>query len=141
MLVCACEEVTSVREPDLAAQLDTNFLELLETTLENIHHTNFVCESDHDMEARGMESKRVCFILEYFTDLKSFSMIVPDAHCLISTTSAHKLLFDADIHTIDATRVEGEDEILKLCIISWAFNVYRNSHQLVVFGGEDKRIF
>ena len=133
MLVCACEEVTSVREPDLAAQLDTNFLELLETTLENIHHTNFVCESDHDMEARGMESKRVCFILEYFTDLKSFSMIVPDTHSLISTTSAHKLLFDADIHTIDATRVEGEDKILILSIVSRPLNIDGNSHQLIVF--------
>lgn len=60
-------------------------------------------------------------------------MIVPDTHSLISTASAHKLLLDADIHSVDATRMEGEDEILILSIISWAFNINWDSHQLIVF--------
>lgn len=80
-----------------------------------------------------MESQRVSLVLKHFTDLKGLRVVVPDTHGLVCTASAHKLFFDTDIHTVDATGVEGEDEILILRIISWAFDVDRNSHQLVVF--------
>ena len=56
MLICACEEMSSVREPNLTAQLNPNLLKLLQTTLENIHHADFVCEANNDVEAGRMES-------------------------------------------------------------------------------------
>ena len=75
-----------------------------------------------------MEGQGVRLVLEDFTDLQSLSVVVPDAHGLVCSTSAHKLFLDADIHAVDATRVEGEDEILKLSIVSWTFDVDRDSH-------------
>ena len=51
VLVGACEEVPSVGEPDLAAQLDADLLELLETALEDVHHAHLVREAHDDVEA------------------------------------------------------------------------------------------
>ena len=75
-----------------------------------------------------MEGQGVRLVLEDFTDLQSLSVVVPDAHGLVCSASAHKLFLDADIHAVDATGVEGEDEILILSIVSWTFDVDRDSH-------------
>jgi hypothetical protein len=42
--------VASVGEPDLAAQLDADLLELLETALEDVHHAHLVREAHDDVE-------------------------------------------------------------------------------------------
>ncbi len=50
MLVGAGKEVATVGESDFSAQLNADLLELLETSLENIHHADLVSETDNDME-------------------------------------------------------------------------------------------
>jgi hypothetical protein len=141
MLIGACKEVAAVGESDLTAQLDADLLELLEASLENIHHANLVSETYYDMETRGMESKGVCLILENFANLQGLSMIVPDADCLVGSTGTNELLLNADVHAINAAGVERIDKIFVFSIIGWSFNVNRNSHQLIVLSGEYQGIF
>ena len=50
VLIGAGKEVAAVGESDFTAQLNANLLELLETSLENIHHADFVSETDNDVE-------------------------------------------------------------------------------------------
>lgn len=64
MLVGARKEMPTVREADLATQLDRDLFESLQTLLENVHHTHLVGKADHHVEARRVEGKRVSLILE-----------------------------------------------------------------------------
>lgn len=50
MLVGAGKEVATVGESDFTAQLNADLLELLETSLENIHHADLVSETNNDVE-------------------------------------------------------------------------------------------
>ncbi len=80
-----------------------------------------------------MEGQGVSLILKNLADFKSFSVIVPDTDCFISSTCAHKLLLDADVHAINTSGVEGEYEVFIFCIISWSLNIDWNPHYLIVF--------
>ena len=109
MLVSASEEVTTVRKPDLSAELDWNLFESLESLLEDIHHADFICKANYDMETRRMESERVCLVLENLTDFESTSVIVPDAHSLVSSASSNQLLLYANVHAVDGTGMDQWD--------------------------------
>jgi hypothetical protein len=89
VLISACEQMTSIRKSNLSAALDWDFLEGLQALLEYVHHSDFVCEADYDMEARGMESQTEGFILECLTDVKSLLLVVPNPHCLVNTASTN----------------------------------------------------
>lgn len=109
VLISACEQMASIWEPNLSTALDWDFLERFQALLKYVHHSDFICESNDDMEARGMESQTKSFILEGLTDVKSLLLVVPDSHSLVDTASTYQVLLNADIHAMDGSWMEGED--------------------------------
>ena len=77
--------MTAIGEPDLSAALDGYLLECLQTLLEHVHHSDFVCETNNDVEPRRMKGQTECFVLEGFTYVQSLLLVVPDPHSLVDT--------------------------------------------------------
>jgi hypothetical protein len=69
VLVCASEQMASVREPNFSATLDRDLLESFKAFGKYIHHSHFICKSNYYMEARWMKGQTVCFILKYLAYL------------------------------------------------------------------------
>jgi len=63
VLVCTGEEMTSIERKRISLHPWWEFLESLKL-LENVHHSDFICETNNDVETRGMESKWKAFIWE-----------------------------------------------------------------------------
>jgi hypothetical protein len=100
------EEMTTVRESNLSASLNSNMMERLKALLEHIHHSHSISKSNNDMESRWMESNTVSFIVVRGANLKSWSLVllvVPDSHGLIDRASSNQVLLDANIHTLDGS--------------------------------------
>eukprot|EP00350_Pseudokeronopsis_sp_OXSARD2_P004233 CAMPEP_0170540080 /NCGR_PEP_ID=MMETSP0211-20121228/98_1 /TAXON_ID=311385 /ORGANISM="Pseudokeronopsis sp., Strain OXSARD2" /LENGTH=606 /DNA_ID=CAMNT_0010842351 /DNA_START=1922 /DNA_END=3742 /DNA_ORIENTATION=+ len=141
VLICAGEEVASIRKPDVPAALDGDLLEGLQVLRKHIHHADLVGETHDDVEAGGVESDAVGFILEDLADLQLLLLVVPDPHALINATSHNLLFLDADIHAVDGSGVEGVDEVLILSVIRGPLQVQIDLHELVVLRGEDDHVF
>lgn len=100
--------MASVGEPDLAATLDGDSVEGLQTLLENIHHSHSVGEANNYVEARGVEGHAIGFVVELLADFEGGRVgVVPDPDRLVDGASGHEVLFDANVHSLDGSRVEG----------------------------------
>lgn len=77
--------MSTIREANFSAAFDTDSLEGLKTVLEDIHHSNSICETDDDMETCRMESYAISLVIEELTDFESgWIGVMPDSHCLIN---------------------------------------------------------
>lgn len=133
------EEMTTVGESYFSATLDGDRLVGLETLLENVHHANSVGETDDQMEAGWVESHTVGLVVEELANLKlGWVEVVPNADRLIDGAGSHKVLLDTDVHSLDSSGVEGEDEVLVLAVIVGSVDLETTDlHDLVVLSGED----
>lgn len=134
-----CEEMTTIRESNFSATLYCDCLIGLETLLEDVHHTNSIGETYDQMESRWVEGYTVGLVVEEFTNLKLWWVeVVPNTNRLIDGAGSNKILLDADIHTLDGSGVEWENQVLILAVIVGSINLKTaNLHNLIVFSGED----
>ena len=90
-----------------------------------------------------MESNTICFIIVGSTNFKRWSLIwriVPDSHTLVNRAGGNQILLNADIHTLNSTRMEWIDEILIARVIRWSFKVDVHLHDLVVLCSESNAV-
>jgi hypothetical protein len=102
-----CEEMTTVRESNLSASLDSNVMKWFETLLEHVHHSHSISETNNDMESRRMECHTVGLIVVGSADLESWSLvltlIIPNSHSLIDGAGCNQIFLDADVHTLNSS--------------------------------------
>ena len=61
--------MTAIGEPDLSAALDGYLLECLQTLLEHVHHSDFVCETNDNVETRWMKGQTECLVSAFHTNV------------------------------------------------------------------------
>ena len=81
----SCEEMSSIREPDLSACLRAKFLVRSERLGEYIQHSYFVSKANDHMQPAGMECAAVSLFAEIFKYFKTSAFVVPDPHTLVNT--------------------------------------------------------
>lgn len=118
-------------------------MERLETLLEDVHHSYSICETNNNMETRWMEGYTVGLVIVRSTNLEGWSLVllvVPNSYSLVNRASGYKVLLDANIHTLDSSRVEWVDKILILGVIRGSLKINIDLHDLIVFSGENNAV-
>lgn len=114
----AGKEVTAMGEFDFSAPPNLiNFLVcfLLHSVSKHVHHTNFVEKADNDLETARVESNAERFFGELLVDFQSEThcgRIAPQFNSLILRACHNKILLDANIHSLDGSRVERMYQIV-----------------------------
>jgi len=135
------KEMATIGEPDLSATLNSNSLERFQTFLEDVHHPYSISETNNQMEARRVEGYTVGLVVEELTNLKlRRSGIVPDPNSLVDGAGGDEVFLHTDIHPLDGSAMEGEDEVFILGVVRWPLKVDVDLHDLVVLSSEDDAV-
>ena len=91
------------------------------------------------MKSGWMQSYTVGLVVEEFANLELWWVeVIPNTNCLIDGASGHKILLDADVHTLDGSGVEWEDQVLILAVIVGSIYLKTTDlHDLIVLSGEN----
>jgi hypothetical protein len=88
-----------------------------------------------------MEGYRVSLVVEHLTNLEAWWVgVVPHSDGLINTASSDQLLLDADVHAVDGSGVEWENQVFILNFVVGSLKVHIDFHDLVVISGEHNDI-
>lgn len=82
-----CKKMPSMRKLNLCASFDSNRFEWDKVIAEDIHHLDFVLESNHYVEPRGVEGHGKTFFSLILVNVQRFISIVPNSNWFILRAS------------------------------------------------------
>lgn len=143
-LIGDCKKMTSMWKLNLATLLDLNVFVWEQSFFIQIHHSDTLVKSNHNMETAWMESNIVGFFFKKLIDLKSktvLSGVRPHFNCAIDWSCCNKWLFDTWIHAVYSTGMERHYQIAIVHFVCRSLHRDCDLDDLLVIGWKDKLIF
>mmetsp|Transcript_17511 Transcript_17511/g.42724 ORF Transcript_17511/g.42724 Transcript_17511/m.42724 type:complete len:424 (+) Transcript_17511:1864-3135(+) len=111
------EHVPAVRELALAARLDRELLERPHIIHNHVEQPHLIAKTHEQMQAGGVQRKRVRLLVEILGQLQRLIDIVPHTHAFVKPTRGHERLAHARVYARDLPRVEGRGEEVEVGLV------------------------